>query len=72
LGNPDKSIDFDGVQVFSATMAKTRDALSDRITSWLRNHPEYIPVDTVVTQSSDDGFHCLTLTFFYKEDGPQQ
>ena len=58
---------FDGGEVFSATMARTRDALSDRVTTWIRDHPQYECVDVVVTQSSDDGFHCLTLSLFYRE-----
>jgi hypothetical protein len=58
---------FTGVKVFSTTLARDRDALSDRITGWLREHPELEVVDKVVTQSSDKEFHCLTLTFFYRE-----
>jgi len=55
------------VKVFSTTLARDRDALSDRITNWLREHPEIEVVDKVVTQSSDKEFHCLSLTFFYRE-----
>jgi hypothetical protein len=58
---------FTGVKVFSTTLARDRDALSDRITNWLREHPEIEVVDKVVTQSSDKEFHCLSLTFFYRE-----
>jgi folate-dependent tRNA-U54 methylase TrmFO/GidA len=58
---------FTGVKVFSTTLARDRDALSDRITAWLRQHPELEIVDKVVTQSSDKEFHCLTFTFFYRE-----
>lgn len=58
---------FTGVKVFSTTLARDRDALSDRITGWLKEHPELEVVDKVVTQSSDKEFHCLTLTFFYRE-----
>jgi folate-dependent tRNA-U54 methylase TrmFO/GidA len=60
-------MDFTGVKVFSTTLARDRDQLSDRITSWLREHPELEMVDQVVTQSSDKEFHCLTFTFFYRE-----
>ena len=59
------SCTFDGVQVFTATMARTRAELSDKITSWIAAHPQYEIVDTVVTQSSDDAFHCLTYTVFF-------
>lgn len=58
---------FTGVQIFSATMAKERDLLGERITNWLRTHPELEVVDSVVTQSSDDAFHCLAITLFYRE-----
>ena len=61
---------FTGVKVFSTTLARDRDALSDRITSWLREHRDLEIVDKVVTQSSDKEFHCLTITFFYRERAP--
>lgn len=60
--------DFNGVKVFSATMAQDRDRLGDRITHWVREHPECEIVDTIVTQSSDEAFHCLAITIFYKEE----
>ncbi len=58
---------FTGVKIFSTTLARDRDQLSERITSWLRDHPEIEVVDKVVTQSSDSEFHCLSITFFYRE-----
>ena len=58
---------FTGVKVFSTTLARDREALSDRITSWLRENAQLEIVDKVVTQSSDKEFHCLTFTFFYRE-----
>jgi hypothetical protein len=58
---------FDGVKVFSTTLARDRDALSERITSWIQANPHLDIVDKVVTQSSDKEFHCLTFTFFYRE-----
>ena len=58
---------FTGVKVFSTTLARDRDALSDRITAWLRQNPQIEIVDKVVTQSSDKEFHCLSLTFFFRE-----
>lgn len=57
---------FDGVKVFSATKAKERGELGDRLTEWLDAHPDLKVVDTVVTQSSDQEFHCLTITVFYQ------
>jgi hypothetical protein len=58
---------FDGVKVFSTTLARDREALSERITHWLRENPRFEIVDQVVAQSSDKEFHCLSLVFFYRE-----
>ena len=55
---------FAAVKVFSATMARERETLGERITEWLRAHPELQLVDRVLTQSSDDEFHCLSITLF--------
>lgn len=60
-------MEFTGVKVFSTTLARDRDQLSEKITGWLRDHPELEIVDKVVTQSSDKEFHCLTFTFFFRE-----
>lgn len=57
---------FNGVKVFSATKAKDREELGETITRWLRAHPVQV-VDKVVTQSSDNEFHCLTVVLFYTE-----
>lgn len=58
---------FNAVKVFSATMAQERERLGDRITEWLKEHPDIEVVDTVVTQSSDEAFHCLVITLFYSQ-----
>ncbi len=60
---------FSGVKVFSTTLARDRDALSDRVTAWIRQNPQLEIVDKIVTQSSDKEFHCLTITYFYRERG---
>ena len=57
---------FTGVKVFSATKAKEREELGEVITRWLGANPGLEVVDRVVTQSSDDEFHCLTVVFFYR------
>ena len=57
---------FQGAKVLSATKAADRFALGERITEWIRDHPEHEIVDKIVTQSSDSEFHCLTITLFYK------
>ena len=61
---------FNGVKVFSATMAQDRDQLGEKITQWLATHPGVEIVDKIVTQSSDEAFHCLAITIFYWEDRP--
>jgi folate-dependent tRNA-U54 methylase TrmFO/GidA len=58
---------FNGVKVFSATMAQEREALGEKVTDWIRKHPQFEVVDTVVTQSSDEAFHCIAITLFYNE-----
>jgi len=58
---------FNGVKVFSATMAQERDQLGEKITLWLSAHPGVEIVDKIVTQSSDEAFHCLAITLFFNE-----
>ena len=56
---------FGGVKVFSATMAQERDQLGEKITQWLKANPGVQIVDKIVTQSSDEAFHCLAITLFF-------
>lgn len=56
---------FDGLKVFSATKAQEREVLGEKITEWIRNNPDAVITDKVITQSSDNEFHCLTITLFY-------
>jgi hypothetical protein len=58
-----------GVKVFSATKAKEREELGDHVTRWLRSNADLEVVERVVTQSSDNEFHCLTIVLFYREKG---
>jgi hypothetical protein len=58
---------YNAVKVFSATLAKKREALGERVTEWLERNPQAEIVDKVVTQSSDAEFHCVTITLFYRE-----
>ena len=60
-------VHFTGVKVFSATKAKEREELGDSVTRWLRSNADLEVLDRVVTQSSDDEFHCLTIVLFYKQ-----
>jgi len=59
---------FNGVKVFSATMAQERENLGEKLTNWIRDRPQFQIVDTIVTQSSDEAFHCLAITIFYWEE----
>ncbi len=58
---------FTGVKVFSATKAREREELGETVTRWIRSNAEVEIVDRVVTQSSDDEFHCLTIVLFYRD-----
>jgi hypothetical protein len=58
---------FTGVKVFSTTLARDREGLSERITKWIRENPQIEIVDQVVRQSSDQEFHCLSILLFFRE-----
>ncbi len=58
---------FTGVKVFSATMAENRRLLGDDFTAWLQAHPGREPVHVIVTQSSDERFHCLSIVLFWRD-----
>ena len=58
---------FEGVKVFSATMVRDREVLGETVTKWLdARKGEIDVVDKIVTQSSDESFHCITITLFYR------
>jgi hypothetical protein len=57
---------FDQVKVFSATKAGDRVQLGERVTTWLREHPDLQVIYRVVTQSSDQAFHCIAITLFMR------
>lgn len=61
---------FTDVKVFSATTLATRNALGDEVTAWLARHPGIVLVDKELLQSSDDAFHCVKLTLFYRRVAP--
>ncbi len=65
-----RDVKFNGVKVFSATMVADRDVLGEKVTAWMASHPQCKPTDLIVTQSSDEAFHCLAITLFYWEDVP--
>lgn len=59
--------DFDAVKVFSATKAREREELGETVTRWLSDHRgRYEVADKVVSQSSDNEFHCLSVTLFLR------
>jgi hypothetical protein len=60
-------MEINGVKVFSATKARERRELGDRVTRWLQDNPSVRPLDACVTQSSCAEFHCLTITIFFRE-----
>lgn len=49
------------VKTFSATMAKDRALLGERVTAWLSERPELEVLRTIVKQSSDRKFHCISV-----------
>ena len=49
------------VKVFSATKARDRDTLGERVTAWLRDNPGIQVLRTVISQTSDNEFHCLSF-----------
>ena len=61
-------VKFNGVKVFSATMVADRDQLGEKVSAWLASPKQYKITDMVVTQSSDEAFHCIAITVFYFED----
>ena len=55
---------FNVVKVFTATMQRDRERLGEDVTAWLQAHQELTTIDKVVTQSSDNEYHCLSITLF--------
>jgi len=67
-----RDVKFNGVKVFSATMVADRDQLGEKVTAWMANNGHLKVTDVVVTQSSDEAFHCIAITVFYCEDVQQR
>jgi hypothetical protein len=57
---------FDGAIVFTSTLRRGREELGDRITEWLKAHPDLAVVDTVVALSSSRRFHCQSIVVFWR------
>ena len=63
-----RDLKFNGVKVFSATMVADRDQLGEKVTDWMARNPSKKVTDIVITQSSDEAFHCIAITVFYFEE----
>lgn len=63
-----RDVQFNGVKVFSATMVADRDQLGEKVSAWMANNSQLKVTDIVVTQSSDEAFHCIAITVFFWED----
>jgi hypothetical protein len=49
------------VKVFSATKARDRESLGERVTTWLQAHPHADVLSAAIRLSSDREFHCLSI-----------
>jgi len=49
------------VKVFSATKARDRELLGERVTEWIAKHGNVGVVDTIIELTSDLHFHCLSI-----------
>jgi len=67
-----KDVKFNGVKVFSATMVADRDQLGEKVTAWIANNPDRKVTDIVITQSSDEAFHCIAITVFFWEENTRR
>ena len=56
---------INGIKVFSATMAKDRENLGERVTDWMRANPTLEIDDVVIKQSSDEAFHCISISVLF-------
>jgi hypothetical protein len=63
-----RDVKFNGVKVFSATMVADREQLGEKVTNWMTTNQQYKVTDIVITQSSDEAFHCIAVTVFYWEE----
>jgi hypothetical protein len=63
-----RDVAFNGVKVFSATMVADRDQLGEKVSEWMARNNDLKVTDIVVTQSSDEAFHCIAITLFFWEE----
>lgn len=67
-----RDVMFNGVKIFSATMVADRDQLGEKVSAWMKNNPHLKVTDIVVTQSSDEAFHCIAITVFFWGDNSRK
>ncbi len=56
---------YTGLKVFSCTHPSRREVMGEAVTRWLQQNPVEV-VATVVRQSSDMSYHCLSILVFYR------
>lgn len=54
------------IKVFSATKARDRSELGEKVTAWIKENG-ITPLEWWVRQSSDHEFHCLSITISYND-----
>jgi hypothetical protein len=52
------------VKVISASKWEARERLGETVTAWLSAHPELEVIETLILQSSDTQYHCLSCILF--------
>ncbi len=67
-----RDVRFNGLKVFSATVAEARARLGEEVTAWIAAHTDFVIVEATVTQSSDAEFHCLAITIAYWQQGARK
>ncbi len=57
-----------GLKLFSATKARERENLGETVTAWISANPQNDILDIIIRQSSDNEFHCVSITIIYSND----
>ncbi len=61
------SVPLQVIKVFSVTKAKERLVLGERVTAWIAEHPELEISRSIVMQSSDRQFHCISIVLICQQ-----
>jgi hypothetical protein len=60
------------VKTFTATKRDERSWLGDEVTAWMRaQQPPLLYPEIRINQSSDEAFHCLTITVIAHQEVPE-